>query len=148
MASGSPSAPIRVLFVCTHNSARSQIAEALLGRDGAFTAFSAGTEATRVNPFAIRVLADEGIDWSDARSKSVAEFLGEAFDYVITVCNRAQETCPVFPGARRTLHWDIDDPANVAGTDDEKIAAFRRARADVARRLDAFVETVLGPVAG
>ena len=79
MASGSSSGPIRVLFVCTHNSARSQIAEALLGRDEMFAVFSAGTEATRVNPYAIRVLADEGIDWSSARSKSVTEFLGEPF---------------------------------------------------------------------
>src|SRR6188472_1872097 len=94
-------APIRVLFVCTHNSARSQIAEALLQRDGGadFEVHSAGTEASPVDPYGIRVLEDAGIDWGDARSKSVTEFLGQPFDHVITVYDRAREACPVFPGA-------------------------------------------------
>ena len=96
-----PSAPIRVLFVCTHNSARSQIAEALLQRYGGddFEVYSAGTEATRVNPLAIQVLGELGIDWSHARSKVIGEFLDQQFDYVITVCDRARATCPVFPGS-------------------------------------------------
>ncbi|MFL5667903.1 MAG: arsenate reductase ArsC, partial [Chloroflexota bacterium] len=91
--------PIRVLFVCTHNSARSQIAEALLTRDGGdvFEVSSAGTEVTRVNPLARRVIEEAGIDWSGARSKSITEFLDQRFDYVITVCDRARATCPVFP---------------------------------------------------
>jgi arsenate reductase len=140
-----PDAPIRVLFVCTHNSARSQIAEALLGRYGGgdFAAFSAGTEVTRVNPFAIQVLAELGIDWSAARSKSIAEFLDEPFDYVITVCDRARATCPVFPGSMNTLHWGLDDPSEVEGSDDEKLAAFRTTATEVSARLRPFVEIAL-----
>ena len=134
--------PIRVLFVCTHNSARSQIAEALLAHHGgpAFEVHSAGTEQTRVNPYAVRVLAEQGIDWSGARSKLVTEFLGQAFDYVVTVCDRARETCPVLPGSRNTLHWSLDDPSGVEGTDDERMAAFRRTAAEVAERLRPFLE--------
>ncbi len=137
--------PIRVLFVCTHNSARSQIAEALLGRYGGpdFEVHSAGTEATRVNPFAVRVLAESGIDWSQARSKIIAEFLTQRFDYVITVCDRARETCPVFPGSTNTLHWGLDDPSDVQGPDDEKLAAFRRTGVEVLARLRPFIEIAL-----
>ena len=137
---------IRVLFVCTHNSARSQIAEALLKRDGAddFEVYSAGTEITRVNPYAVRVIEDAGIDWSGARSKSVTEFVGQPFDYVITVCDRARATCPVFPGASTTVHWDLDDPSEVEGTDAEKLAAFRRTAADVSARLGPFIEAARG----
>ncbi len=138
-------APIRVLFVCTHNSARSQIAEALLQRQGGpdFEVHSAGTEATRVNPLAIRVLAEQGIDWTGARSKVVTEFLDQRFDYVITVCDRARETCPVFPGSVNTLHWGLDDPAAVQGSDDERLAAFRRTEMEVSTRLRPFVEIAL-----
>jgi len=137
--------PIRVLFVCTHNSARSQIAEALLQRYGGadFDVHSAGTEATRVNPFAIRVLADAGIDWSAARSKVITEFLQQRFDYVVTVCDRARETCPVFPGSTNTLHWGLDDPSDVAGSDEDKLAAFRRTETEVAGRLRPFIEIAL-----
>ena len=121
-------APIRVLFVCTGNSARSQIAEAVLGRLGGsdFEVFSAGTEPKGVNPYSIRVLAEVGIDWSRARSKSVEEFLGQPFDYVITVCDRARQSCPVFPGSHNTLHWGLEDPAEVEGTDAERLAAFQK----------------------
>lgn len=138
-------APIRVLFVCTHNAARSQIAEALLGHYGgeAFEVRSAGTEATRVHPLAVRVLADLGIDWSAARSKVIAEFLDERFDYVITVCDRARETCPVFPGSENTLHWGLDDPSEVDGTDEDRLAAFRRTQLEVAARLRPFIEVAL-----
>ena len=134
--------PIRVLFVCTHNSARSQIAEAMLGWIGGqqFEVHSAGTEVSRVNPLAIRVLAEQGIDWTSARSKSVTEFLGQDFDYVITVCDRARETCPVLPGALNTLHWGLDDPSEVQGTEEERLAAFRRTLAEVVARLRPFVE--------
>jgi arsenate reductase len=134
--------PIRVLFVCTGNSARSQIAEALLRDFGGadFEVFSAGTEPKGVNPFAVRVLAEIEIDWSGARSKSVTEFLGRPFDYVITVCDRARQTCPVFPGNHNTLHWGLDDPAEVEGTDERKLEAFRHTRIEVATRLRPFIE--------
>ena len=137
--------PIRVLFVCTHNSARSQVAEALLGRLGgtAFEAHSAGTEATRVNPYAIRVLAESGIDWSGARSKVITEFLGRRFDYVVTVCDRARETCPYFPGATHTLHWGLDDPSGVGETDEQRLAAFKRTKEEVTERLRPFIAEAL-----
>lgn len=137
--------PIRVLFVCTHNSARSQIAEALLRDYGGvdFEVFSAGTEVTHVNPFAIKVLADLDIDASGARSKSITEFLDQRFDYVITVCDRARDTCPVFPGSENSLHWGLDDPSEVEGTDAEKLAAFRRTQLEVSTRLRPFIEVAL-----
>ena len=135
-------APIRVLFVCTGNSARSQIAEALLRDFGGadFEVNSAGTEPNGVNPFTVRVLGEIDIDWSGARSKSVTEFIGQPFDYVITVCDRARQTCPVFPGNHNTMHWGLDDPAEVEGTDEQKIEAFRRTRMEIATRLRPFVE--------
>lgn len=137
--------PIRVLFICTHNSARSQIAEALLGHYGGsdFLVHSAGTEATRVNPFAVQVLAEIGIDWANARSKVLTEFLDEPWDYVITVCDRARQSCPVFPGQMNSLHWGLDDPSEVDGTDEEKLEAFRRTRMEVATRLRPFIEIAL-----
>lgn len=140
-----PAAPIRVLFVCNHNSARSQLAEALLKRYGGddFEVHSAGTEATRVNPYAIRVLGELGIDWTDARSKVINEFLDRQFDYVITVCDRAKATCPVFPGSSNSLHWGLDDPSEIEGTDEEKVAAFRRTETEVSVRLRPFIEVAL-----
>jgi arsenate reductase len=138
-------APIRVLFVCTGNSARSQIAEAVLGRLGGpdFAVFSAGTEPKGVNPYTIRALADAGIDWSAARSKSVEEFLGRPFDYVVTVCDRARQSCPVFPGTHNTLHWGIDDPAEVDGSDAERLAAFQRTFLELNQRIRPFIEVAL-----
>jgi arsenate reductase len=140
-----PADPIRVLFVCTHNSARSQIAEALLQRYGGvdFAVFSAGTEVTQVNPYARRVIEDAGIDWSRARSKSITEFLDQQFDYVITVCDRARATCPVFPGSINTLHWGLDDPSEVEGADEEKLSAFRRTETEISARLRPFIEVAL-----
>lgn len=140
-----PATPIRVLFVCTHNSARSQIAEALLQRYGGadFEVHSAGTEATRVNPYAIRILGEMGIDWSAARSKVIAEFLDQRFDYVITVCDRARATCPVFPGSANSLHWGLDDPSEVEGTDAERLAAFHRTEVEISARLRPFIEVAL-----
>jgi arsenate reductase (thioredoxin) len=137
--------PIRVLFVCTQNSARSQIAEALLAHYGGedFEVHSAGTEATRVNPHAVRVLGDLGIDWSGARSKTIDEFLDERFDYVITVCDRAKATCPVFPGSANSLHWGLDDPSEIEGTEEEKLAAFRATQMEVSARLRPFIEIAL-----
>jgi len=138
-------APIRVLFVCTGNSARSQLAEALLERIGGsdFDVDSAGTEPRGVNPYAIRVLADAGIDWSRARSKSVDEFLDRPFDYVITVCDRARQSCPVFPGQHNSLHWGLEDPAEVEGTDAERLAAFQQTYLELAQRIRPFVEVAL-----
>ena len=114
MSTASPT-PRRVLFLCTHNSARSQMAEGLLrslGR-GTFEVASAGTIATRVRPEAIAVMREIGIDISTQTSKTLDRFLPERFDEVITVCDNANETCPVFPGARNRRYWSIDDPAGV-----------------------------------
>jgi arsenate reductase len=137
--------PIRVLFVCTGNSARSQLAEALLtqfaGPD--FEVYSAGTEPKVVNPFAVEALAKLGIDWSRATSKSVDQFVGQSFDYVITVCDRARQSCPVFPGKYNSLHWGLEDPAEVEGTDDEKRAAFGRTAMELTQRLRPFIEIAL-----
>ena len=140
-----PDRPIRVLFVCTHNSARSQIAEALLRDYGGadFEVLSAGTEVSQINAYAVRVLADLGIDWSAARSKPITEFLDQRFDYVITVCDRARQTCPVFPGSENTLHWGLDDPSEVEGSETEKLAAFRQTQLDVSTRLRPFIEVAL-----
>ncbi len=140
--------PIRVLFVCTGNSARSQIAEAVLDRLGGrdFEVMSAGTEPKGVNPFTLRVLGDAGIDWSGARSKSVDEFLGQPFDYVITVCDRARQSCPVFPGQHNTLHWGLEDPAEVEGSEAERLAAFQRTYLELNQRIRPFIEVALRAV--
>jgi arsenate reductase (thioredoxin) len=137
--------PIRVLFVCTGNSARSQIAEALLRRIGGpdFAVESAGTQPRGVHPLAIRVLAEIGIDWLAAQSKSVTDFGDDSFDYVITVCDRARQSCPVFPGSYGSLHWGLVDPAEVEGTDEEKLTVFRRTRLELAQRIRPFVEAAL-----
>jgi arsenate reductase len=138
-------APIRVLFVCTGNSARSQLAEALLGRMGGadFEVASAGTEPKGVNPYSVRVLAEQGIDWSNATSKPASQFVGQRWDYVITVCDRARQACPVFPGEHNQLHWGLEDPAEIEGTDAEKLAAFRRTALDLTLRLRPFIEVAL-----
>jgi arsenate reductase (thioredoxin) len=133
---------IRVLFVCTGNSARSQVGQALLEHLGGddFAVESAGTEPKGVNPFAVQVLAEVGIDWSRAESKALAPFIEQPFDYVITVCDRARQACPVFPGSTNSLHWGLDDPAEVEGSDEEKLAAFRRTRQELTQRLRPFIE--------
>jgi len=138
--------PIRVIFVCTGNSARSQMAEALLRRDGgaAFEVVSAGVSPRGVHPMTIEALDKVGIDITGARSKSVGEFLGQRFDYVITVCDRARATCPVFPGGSETLHWGIDDPAEATGTDEERQAAFDRALRELSGRIHTFLPLVAG----
>ncbi len=104
---------------------------------GYFEAFSAGSQPTPVNPLAVRVLRDEGIDISWQRSKSVAEFAGDEFDYVITLC--AEEECPVFLGGEQRLHWDLPDPAAVAGSVDDRVNAFRGVAAELRARIRAFV---------
>jgi arsenate reductase len=120
----------RVLILCTGNSARSQMAEGLLRHDGGdrFEVESAGTKPSTVRPEAIAVMRELGIDISTHRSKSVDEFTGQQFDCVITVCDNARDTCPVFPAAARTLHHSFEDPAAVTGSDEERLAAFRRVR--------------------
>ncbi len=137
-----PAGPVRVLFVCTGNSARSQMAEAILSRLGGpvFDVHSAGTHPGGVNPLTIRALSEIGIDWSTARSKAVGEYLDEPFDYVITVCDQAREACPVFPGGRERLHWGFEDPAAAAGTDDERLAVFRRVRDEISAQVAPFAE--------
>ena len=130
--------PARVLFLCTHNSARSQMAEGLLraiGR-GAFEAYSAGTAATRVRPEAVTVMRELGIDISEQQSKTLDRYLHEPFDEVITVCDNANESCPVFPGARGRRHWSVNDPSGVQGEEAERLAAFRHARDDLLQRIE------------
>ena len=132
--------PIRVLFVCTGNSARSIMAEALLRHHGGdeFEVHSAGTEPRGVNPLTLKVLADAGIDSSFARSKSVNEYLGQEFDYVVTVCDEARQVCPVFPGVHESLHWGYEDPAEATGTDAEKLEVFRRVFIQLGERVRQF----------
>ena len=135
-------APIRVLFLCTHNSARSQIAEAMLRHMGGddFAAFSAGTEVTRVHPLALAALAERGIDIRGLSSKHLGDFVGQHVDVVITVCDRANDACPVFPGDTERIHWSFPDPSAVEGTDAERLAAFRHVREGLERRLGPFIE--------
>jgi len=130
----------RVLFICTRNSARSQMAEALVNHDlvGRFEAFSAGTEPSNIHPLAIAVMRELGIDISHQRSKGLDEFAGEKFDYVITLCSQADESCPVFFGGTRKLHMAFADPAEARGSDEEKIAIFRKVRDQIRTQVLGF----------
>lgn len=123
----------KVLFVCTHNSARSQMAEALLNmfHGDHYEAWSAGTEPSQVNPYAVKVMAEIGIDISNHRSKSVEEFVSQPFDYVVTVCDHANEACPFFHGGKERIHKGFEDPASVEGDKTEKLRAFRRTRDEI-----------------
>jgi arsenate reductase len=120
----------RVLILCTGNSARSQMAEGLLRTlgGGALEVESAGTKPSLVRPEAITAMAELGIDLSGHRSKSADEFANQPFDLVLTVCDNARETCPVYPGAKRLVHHSFEDPAHLQGTEEERVAAFRRVR--------------------
>jgi arsenate reductase (thioredoxin) len=131
----------RVLFLCTGNSCRSQMAEGFLrGLAGhEFDVESAGMNPTRINPLAIRVMAEAAIDISGQHSKAVDEQYGKKFDYVITVCDRAREVCPVFPGDVTRLHWAFEDPAEATGSEEERINVFRRVRDEIAENVRAFV---------
>jgi arsenate reductase len=133
--------PIRVLFVCAGNSARSVMAEALLRQLGgdAFEVYSAGTEPRGINPLTLRVLEEAGIDASWARSKSVTEYFGQHFDYVVTVCDQARQSCPVFPGVHESLHWGYEDPAEAEGTVEERLAVFRRVFIQLGERIRLFI---------
>jgi arsenate reductase len=134
----------RVLILCTGNSARSQMAEGLLRHDGGerFEVQSAGTIKSFVRPQAIDAMRELGIDISGHRSKAVDEFAGQEFDYVITVCDNAKESCPVFPGKTQRIHWSFDDPAEAQGSDEEVRAVFRRVRDEIRKRLRGFIEDV------
>ena len=134
--------PITVLFVCNGNSARSQIAEALLDRFGGsdFGVSSAGTSPKQVHPLAVRVLAEIGIDWQEARAKPVTELLDRSFDYVVTLSNSAREECPTLPGPHSSLHWHLEDPSTVDGPEEQRLEAFRATRADLTTRLRPFIE--------
>ena len=127
----------RVLFLCTHNSARSQMAEGFLRHHAGdrFEVESAGTEETRVNPLAVRVMGEVGVDLSSHRSKTLDQFLDRSWDQVITVCDHANERCPVFPRSAARLHWSFEDPSRATGTEEERLAVFRRIRDQIGGRI-------------
>ena len=133
--------PQRVIFVCTHNSARSQMAEGMLRAWGGdrFEVFSAGTESTRVRPEAIQVMAEIGIDISGQTSKTLESFLGQQFGWLITVCDDAKEACPTIPGVAQQAHWSVEDPSEAAGNEESRVQAFRRARDELRDRINTFL---------
>ena len=128
----------RVLFLCTHNSARSQMAEGLLRHLGGdrFDAHSAGTEATEVRPLAIKAMSELGIDISKQTSKTLDPYVHDRFDHVITVCDDANEACPYFPNAVHRVHWSLPDPSKATGTEDEQLALYRSVRDDLRLRIE------------
>ncbi|MFO7679902.1 MAG: ArsR family transcriptional regulator [Chloroflexota bacterium] len=130
--------PFRVLFLCTHNSARSQLAEGILRASGGsqVEVFSAGSEPSQVHPTAVRAAAAIQIDISSQRSRHMDEFAGQNFDYVITVCDRVREVCPVFPGDPQQIHWSFSDPAAVTGSDDEQFQAFFQTARELSTRIN------------
>ena len=134
----------QVLILCTGNSARSQMAEGLLRRLAGdhFDIFSAGSKPSLVNPLAIAAMDERGIDISAQRSKHLNEYLAQPFDYVITVCDNAAETCPLFPGPARRIHWSFPDPAAVEGGEAERLASFRQVRDDIETQLKAWLATL------
>jgi arsenate reductase len=136
----------RVLFICTKNSARSQMAEGLVNHDlaGEFQAFSAGTDPSDVHPVAVAVMGELGIDISHHRSKSMDEFANEKFDYVITLCDQANESCPVFFGGTQRLHMGFDNPAAVPGSEAEKLSAFRKVRDQIREKVVGFLSKQQG----
>ena len=127
----------RVLFLCTHNSARSQMAEGLLRRLGGdrFEAHSAGTEATGVRPLAIQAMAELGIDISKHTSKTLDPYVDQGFDNVVTVCDDANESCPIFPNATHRLHWSLPDPSKATGNEAERLAVYRKVRDELRARI-------------
>ena len=137
---GAPTTKKRVLILCTGNSARSQMAEGILRHDGgeAFEVHSAGVRPGIVRPEAIQVMREIGIDISGHRSKSVTEFIGQEFDAVITVCDNAKETCPIYPGDVNRIHCSFEDPAAVQGSEEERLAMFRRIRDEIRQYLQSF----------
>ena len=137
--------PVRVLFLCTGNSCRSQMAEGLLRRivpPAVVEVASAGTNPKPVHRNAIGIMREILVDISRQQSKSLDQFLGQEFDYVITLCDEAQEVCPTFPGAAQLLHWGLPDPAAVQGSEEERLAAFRAVRNQLATRMDGMLEGI------
>lgn len=136
---------LKVLFLCTENACRSQMAEGLVNHylAGRVQAFSAGVRPTRVNPRAVQVMAELGIDLSGHRAKGLEDLAGERFDLVITVCDQAQQQCPIFPGLTEQLHLSFPDPAQATGSEEEILATFRRVRADLKERLIPLLEKYL-----
>lgn len=135
--------PKRVLILCTGNSCRSQIAEALWNHlaPRRWQAFSAGSQpGDAVYPHAITVLAEMGLDIRKRRPKSIDAFAGQTFDLVVTVCDAANQACPVFPSAARRLHWPFDDPPGISGSEQDRLAATRRVRDEIAARIRAFLD--------
>ena len=134
----------RVLFLCTGNSARSQIAEALAEHlsDGALSAASAGSHPKPLHPNAVRVMREGGIDIAGHRSKHLGEFAGQRFDYVISLCDRVREVCPEFPGTPELIHWSIPDPAREPGSDEETLHAFERTAAELRTRIDVLIQAI------
>ena len=130
----------RLLVLCTGNSARSQMGEGLFRHIGGerWEVHSAGTRPSLVRPEAIAVMKELGIDLTGHRSKSVEEFTGQFFDYVVTVCDNARDNCPVFPSNATRIHWSFDDPAAVQGTEEVRLAAFRRIRDQIRDRVEEF----------
>jgi arsenate reductase len=135
------STPKRALFLCIHNSCRSQMAEGWMRHlaPERFESASAGLEATRVHPLAIRVMAEGGVDISRQRSKTIAELEGQPYDYVVTTCDEAREACPRWPGNARMLHWGFPDPAAAQGTEEERLVVFRQVRDAVRERIGEFL---------
>lgn len=133
----------RVLFICTHNSARSQMAEGLLRHlaGDRFDVFSAGTEATEVRPLAMKAMDEIGIDIASQYSKTLERYLHEPFDMVITVCDAADEACPIFPGAVQRRHWSFEDPSKARGSEDEQLVVYRRIRDEIRSRIESELLT-------
>jgi arsenate reductase len=131
----------QVLILCTGNSARSQMAEGLLRAlaGDRFEVFSAGSKPSVVNPLAIAAMDERGIDIRSHRSKHLDEYLAQPFDYVITVCDNAAETCPLFPGPARRIHWSFPDPAAAEGSQAERLASFRQVRDDIEAQFEAWL---------
>jgi protein-tyrosine-phosphatase/DNA-binding transcriptional ArsR family regulator len=141
---GSARAVARVLFLCTGNSGRSQIAEALAAQlsGGAVRAVSAGSHPKPLHPNAVRVMRTRGVDIAGRRSKHVSEFTGRRFDYVISLCDRVREVCPEFPGAPELVHWSIPDPAREPGSDEETLPAFERTAAEISTRIGFLLDAI------
>lgn len=143
---GTGEEPLLVLFLCTHNSSRSQMAEGLLRARGGkrYAVFSAGTHPRAVHPLAVKAMAELGIDISERaghRAKGIEEFVNEPpMDLVITVCDEAAEECPYFPRARHQEHWSFPDPSKATGSEEERLAVFRQVRGAIAARIDTFLE--------
>ena len=131
----------KIIVICTGNSVRSQIAEGFLKKyRKSWEIRSAGTNPKGLNPIAVMVMMEKGIDISDQKSKSLDQFINSKFDYVITVCDSAKESCPLFPGKAKLIHWNFEDPAEVGGSTDEKLFAFRKVRDKIEEKVKGFIE--------